>query len=105
TTIHLGAGADTAIVQDVGGETSIWGDAGPSTFTVSGSAPAGAALRLHGDAAVDHATVSNWSGTLYIDGADGADVVTLNLTGSLSATINVSDSGSDGSDSLTINGT
>jgi hypothetical protein len=47
--------------------------------------------------------VSRWSGTASLDGRGGGDSYTINLSGA--GTTTVADSGADGSDTLTVNGT
>jgi hypothetical protein len=53
----------------------------------------------------DSVNISTWSGDLRIDGQEGNDAVTLNLTGDRSAAITVEDTGTSGNDRLTVNGT
>jgi Ca2+-binding RTX toxin-like protein len=60
---------------------------------------------LSGGSSANTFTVSSWTGTANLLGGDGADTYTITLTGAGSGTIFVTDSGSTGSDALTINGT
>jgi hypothetical protein len=65
------------------------------------------ALQLYGGSSANTFTINSWSGSapLLLDGKDAGDTYKINFVGSGTYTVNVSDSGASGTDSLIVNGT
>ena len=57
---------------------------------------------LNGGGSANTFTVGSWSGTANLDGKNGSDAYNLTLSGTGTGTVNVSDSGSSGIDTLNI---
>jgi Ca2+-binding RTX toxin-like protein len=109
TSVDAGPGADTVSLQALDGPTTVHGGAGNDSITLSPTVVVGP-TQLFGDQGDDTLTVDRLparqvSGTVSLDGGDGSDAYNVNIAGDGNYLINVHDTGTTGSDTLTVNGT